>query len=158
MAYANRNKNNYASKQTNFQSMAYNNGQNWGNQAPTNKTIVKHSGCTTGTDKNGKRYTQGWMVRKGTMYNFLCTPTKHSTEVTAKTTGNKFLTGIVISVTSTRGRGMKNQIVNKKGKDGSPLFWGMMDLRTGQVTCEDLGLVFNPKGGKGGYSGPYGGR
>ena len=157
MGYANKNYRKSASRDNNFSTMSYNNGNGYGNQTRTNKAIVKHSGCTTGLSRNEDKtpYTQGWMVRKGAMYNFLATPTKHSNKVESKT-GNKYLSGIVIKVSVTRGRGLQTQLTNKNHKSG--LFWGIMDTRTGQVVCEDLRLVMNPKGGKGGYCGPYGGK
>ncbi len=116
------------------------------------KTYVKKSGCKTGRYTNkeytnketgeivkaeDKPYTQGWKASKGIgIISIFCAPTSKSRVVRSEN-GVDWITSIACTIT------------NKKLMTKT-LSWGLMDKRTGKVIIQDLGIVLNPKGGKGG--------
>lgn len=116
------------------------------------KTYVKKSGCKTGRYSNkeyankstgqivpseSKPYTQGWKASKRFgLISFMCVPTSNSKSVTSES-GKVWITSIACTVTN-------KQAMTRQ------LYWGLMEKTTGKVIIQDLGIVLNPKGGKGG--------
>jgi hypothetical protein len=66
----------------------------------------------------------------------MCVPTLNSKSVTYES-GKVWITSIACTVTN-------KQVMTKQ------LYWGLMEKSTGKVIIQDLGIVLNPKGGKGG--------
>lgn len=100
----------------------------------------KHTGSKSGFDKNGNPYTTGWNYsRANGLVTFLATPYGKSKEVQSAS-GRSWLNVMV-------------KVSRKMQKDF--IVSGMMDLRSGMVTIEELGLVMNPKAKNGGYCGKY---
>ena len=117
-----------------------NNNRNSGQQK-------KHSGCQTKKGKNDSgeyQVTYGCMFRKRVgLVNYFA-KTYKGTKATKSETGRTWL-NVVVEVTN-------------KQAGTSNLYTGMMDAATGRVTIKQLGIVMSPKGGRGGYIGPYGQR
>lgn len=100
----------------------------------------KHTGAKSGYDKNGQPYTTGWNYsRANGLVTFLATPYAKSKESTSGS-GRSWLNVMV-------------KVSRKMQKDF--IVSGMMDLRSGMVTIQELGIVINPKAKNGGYCGKY---
>jgi hypothetical protein len=100
----------------------------------------KHTGAKSGFDKNGNPYTTGWNYsRANGLVTFLATPYGKSKEVESRS-GRSWLNVMV-------------KVSRKMQKDF--IVSGMMDLRSGMVTIQELGIVMNPKAKNGGYCGKY---
>lgn len=101
----------------------------------------KHSGCKSGTDKNGKPYVQGWKYdKRNGLRSFYATPYKGTQEVKSKRSGRLW----------------QNWFVRVRNADGTEVKTsGMYDVSTGKVIIDSMGFVMNPRGGRGGYVGPY---
>jgi hypothetical protein len=119
----------------------YNNYNNY-----NNRPKKKHSGCQTktGQSKDGTKFhvTYGWMFRKGIGLVSYFAKTYKGTKSTTSQTGRTWL-NVVVEVTN-------------KQAGTSQLYTGMMEATSGRVTIKQLGIVMSPKGGRGGYVGPYG--
>jgi len=103
--------------------------------------IVKHSGCKAGLDKNSKPYVQGWKVDKTNgMRKFYASPYHATKEIKAKTSGRVWHTWLV-KIELPTGEVMLRPC--------------MYAPDTKMVIIKDLSFVMNPKGGKGGYIGPF---
>lgn len=116
------------------------------------RNYVKKSGCTTGRYTNkeyvntstgevvkpdSKPYTQGWKASKRIgLISIMCVPTAKSKVVESKR-GKTWISSIACTVTN-------KQAMTRQ------LHWGLMEKSTGKVIIKDLGIVLNPKGGKGG--------
>lgn len=100
----------------------------------------KRSGCKSGTDKNGKPYVQGWKYdKRNGLRSFYASPYSGTQEVKSKT-----------------GRLWQNWFVRVRNADGTEIRTsGLYDPSSGKVTIQDFGFVMNPRGGYGGYVGPY---
>lgn len=137
MAYnnGNRNYNNGYRSQGGYSSGGYDRG---GYQ--NNRPQKKHSGCKSGTDRNGKPYLQGWKYDKTNgLRKFYATPYNGTKETT-----------------SGSGKVWQNWFVRIQMSDGSELKTsGLFDKQQNKVVINQLGFVMNPRGGAGGYVGPY---
>lgn len=120
----------------------YNGNNNNYDRSNRNQSQKKHSGSKTGLMKNGEgRYTTGWnKSRQNGFVTFLCVPTSKSVKSESQT-GNKYIS-VMIKVR----KHMTPEITTN----------GLMNLATGQVTIDSMGLVLNPKAPNGGYCGRYG--
>lgn len=110
---------------------------------PVRTAAKKRSGAKHGRTKNGDPYTTGWNAsRKHGLVKFLCVPYKKSKQSE-----------------SANGRQWLNVMV-KVEKQMAPEFItsGMMDLVSGKVTVQSLGIVINPKAPNGGYCGRFFGK
>lgn len=100
----------------------------------------KKSGCTTGIGKNNQPYVRGWKAsRRFGMTTFFAAPYKGTHSVESKN-GNTWENWI-----------LKIQYENGQEKIKPCLY----SPQTKRVICQDLGLVMNPKGGRGGYTGRF---
>lgn len=104
------------------------------------RTYVKKSGCQTkmAVTKHGeqKQVTYGWRAVKGMgIIKYFAAPCKH-TKKAKSNSGKVWYMGVAVTVT-VQNTGQKN------------FYFGAMDS-TGKVIIKDLGIVMNPKGGKGG--------
>lgn len=106
----------------------------------------KHSGAKskkytpTAGNNAGKSQiiTNGWMYRRRTgLITYKCNTTSKS-----QLTDKGWIGSIACEVVN-RATGQKS------------FYWGTMEASTGKVVINDLGIVINPKGGKGGYTGPF---
>ena len=143
MSYGNGNKRynnnrNYNNNNYNNSGNGYNNNRN-SNRSSNQK---KKSGCKSGLSNNENRtpYVQGWKADKTSgLRTFFAFPYKGTQEVESKT-----------------GRVYQNWMCKVQFKDGrTELFTCLYEPQTQKVTISDLGYVMNPKGGRGGYVGPY---
>jgi len=127
----------------NYNRGGYRSNNNYGNgnrNSYQQREQKKHSGCKSGTDRNGKPYVQGWKFdKRNGLRSFYATPYKGTQEVKSKT-----------------GKVWQNWFVRIKNADGSEIKTsGMYDVSTGKVIIDSVGFVMNPRGGRGGYLGPY---
>ncbi len=106
----------------------------------------KHSGAKTkkyfptqGPNKGVEMiHTHGWMFRRGSgLTTFSCNTTQKS-----KLSEKGWIGSIAVEVVNH----------NTKQKE---FYWGTMEAKTGKVVINELALVINPKGGKGGYTGTF---
>lgn len=125
-----------------------NNSYNRGgyNNSNRNNAPKKHSGAKSKkyTPTQGKNagksqiITNGWMFRRGVgLVTYKCNTTSAS-QLTEK--------GWIGSIAC--------EVVNRAAGQKS-FYWGTMEASTGKVVINDLGIVISPKGGKGGYTGPF---
>jgi hypothetical protein len=134
MSYPQKN-NNSRSNGNNYQA------QNNGGQRQQTK---KHTGAKfTRSKKDGSPVTTGWNYSKRFgLVTFLCVTTSKSVE-SESNTGNKYIS-VMIKVR----KPMSPEVITN----------GLMNIHTGQVTCEAMQIVINPKAPNGGYCGKYGGK
>lgn len=119
------------------------NNRNYGNNNNSNnREQRKHSGAKfISSDKHGNPCTTGWNKSKHAGFvTFLCVVTKSSVESESQN-GNKYISVMV----KVRHQMMPDQITN-----------GLMNVRTGQVVVQTMGIVINPKAPNGGYCGRFG--
>lgn len=108
------------------------------------RQVKKHSGCTAGVigkgEYQGKRYLSGWKYSKRDgMVSFLAVPYNKSTEHRSET-GKVWIPYMV----KVQPKMQKEYIVS-----------GLYDVQTNRVIIKELGIVMNPKGGRGGYCGSF---
>lgn len=128
-------------RNTNFNNNRGGNNRSRGNgNGYRGESRKKHSGCKSGTDKNGKPYIQGWKYDKTNgLRRFYASPysgTKQSTSGSGKVWENWF-----VRVQLPNGQEMKTS--------------GLFDKQQNKISIPQLGFVMNPRGGAGGYVGPY---
>jgi|GEM_PF-6376605 len=110
---------------------------NYGGQRPQKK----HSGAKTGTTKKGEKYTTGWNKSRGAGFvTFLCVTTSKSVSSESKS-GRKWVS-VMVKV--------RKQMTPETTTNG------LMDVQTGMVTIDSMGIVLNPKAPNGGYCGKFG--
>lgn len=119
----------------------YNNGGNRNSSAPK-----KHSGCSATVASKGtyvgSTVVTGWNYsRRHGMVTFLAAPYSKSEVRTSKT-----------------GRQWVNYMVKvQPEKAASYIVSGLLEVATKRVIIKEMGMVMNPKGGRGGYCGKFGG-
>jgi hypothetical protein len=116
----------------------YNQNRNNGGNAQKKK----HSGAKfKSSDKNGNPCTTGWNFSKRFgLVTFLCVVTSSSVK-SESGTGKKYIS-VMIKV--------------RKPMSADFVTGGIMNVATGQVTSDNLGIVINPKAPNGGYCGKFG--
>lgn len=128
------------------------NGQNnnrvQSNNYRNNEQKKKKSGAgfKLAVTKNGeqKPCTWGWKANKYTgLTKFFCAPCKHTKSVISGT-GRTWLCGVACTITNSM-------------SGTSTFHFGMMDLSTGKVIIDKLGIVINPKANNGGVVATIGG-
>lgn len=105
----------------------------------------KYSGCEAGKDKNDNPYVRGWKYDKTNgLRSFYACPYSGGAKGGTK------------RVTSQEGVIWENWMVRVQ-KTGVPdyIVSGMYDVAKKRVIIKELSFVMNPKGGKGGYVGPF---
>ncbi len=111
-------------------------------QAPAD--YVKRSGCKYGIDKNGKPYISAWKVENGRMYSLYCRPSsKTSTHQGKDFDWEDWIYSLTIDRVET-------------AIAGKPIGICLFCPTTQKVIIKGMGWVLNPKGGVGGYCGPFG--
>ena len=116
----------------------YNNGGGFGGN--NGGQPKKHSGATSGVDKNDNPYVRGWKYdKRNGLRSFLACPYKGTKEVTSRT--GRVWHNWMVKVTP---QGQQSFIVS-----------GLYDPQTKVVIIPELGFTMNPKGGRGGYTGPF---
>jgi len=130
-----------------FQNGGYsnnNNGGNWNNNRGNggNNQPRKHSGAKfKSRDKNGNPCTTGWNKSKFAGFvKFLCVVTKNS--VKSESAGGRQWISVMVKV--------------QKQMSPEEITNGLMDVQTGLVTIQSMGICLNPKAPNGGYCGKYG--
>lgn len=128
-----------------FSNGGYNNNNNGGYNSNYNggqrQAPRKKSGAKFTRDKNGNPCTTGWnKSRFAGFVKFLCVVTKSSVESESQT-GNKYIS-VMVKV--------QKQMTPEETTNG------LMNINTGQVTIQSMGIVLNPKAPNGGYCGRYG--
>lgn len=113
---------------------------------PQQQTSRKKSGAkltrftiTKGPNAGAQRQcTSGWNIsRSGGINTFLCCTTNKSQD-----TGKGWVGSVACEVI--------NKATNQKA-----FYWGTMQISTGKVVINDLGIVLNPKAPNGGYCGKF---
>ena len=139
--------NNYNSNR-NFNNGGYNRQNSGGNGGNSNGYNRQSSGKKKSgakfkvKDANGNPCTTGWKVsRRFGFVKFLCVVTSKSVE-----SQNKAGTNSYISVMVKVQKEMCNEEITN----------GLMNIHTGQVVIEKMGIVINPRAANGGYCGKFG--
>lgn len=112
------------------------------NRKNNNQPEKKKSGCKMGFAKGDPKrpYIRGWKADKTHgLRAFIAGPAKNTK----------------VHISKTSGREWENWTVKVTTPHGIELFNCLYDVRDKKVLIKDLGLVMNPKGGVGGYVGPY---
>lgn len=132
-------------------SWSNNYGNNYGNrggygnqnrsfQRSNNRPQKKRSGAKFGTDKNGNAYVSGWKYDKTNgLRKFFASPYSGTKET--KSQSGKVWCNWFVQITLPSGEVIRTS--------------GLMDKSTNKVIIPQLGFVMNPRGGAGGYTGPY---
>ncbi|PAW94082.1 hypothetical protein CKK33_11480 [Mucilaginibacter sp. MD40] len=114
-----------------------NNGYNNNRQQARKKSGAKHKK----SDKNGNPVTTGWSKTRGAGFvKFLCVFTKNTDQHSSQS-----------------GRIWANvMVVVQKPMTPDVRTSGLMDLSTGKVVVQSMGIVINPQAPNGGFTGQYG--
>ena len=128
-----------------------NRGNNWGNSnnygrnqgfsnRGFNRPQKKRSGAKSGTDKNGNPYISGWKYDKTNgLRSFFASPYSGTKETKSKS-----------------GKIWENWFVQIRVPSGEVIKTsGLFDKMNNKLIVPQLGFVLNPRGGAGGYCGPY---
>jgi hypothetical protein len=102
----------------------------------------KHSGCTTGVDKNKKEYVRGWnySARRGMITAYVC-EYKSTKETTSEKSGITY-TNLMAKVV------YKDSGVEK-------IYGALLSHKTKRIIIPELGMVLNPAAPNGGYFGKF---
>lgn len=105
-----------------------------------NRQQKKRSGCKSGIDKNGNSYISGWKYDKQNgLRSFFAAPFSGTKETESKS-----------------GRIWANWFVQIRMPSGQIIKTsGLFDKSNNKLIIPDLGYIMNPRGGAGGYVGPY---
>ncbi len=132
----------YGNYNNNYGGGGYNRGNynGGGYRSQPNREQKKHSGCKSGVDKNGKQYVSGWKYdKRNGLRKFYASPYSGTHETKSKS--NRIWQNWFVRIEMPNGQEIKTS--------------GLYDVSTGKITISQLGFVMNPRGGRGGYVGPY---
>lgn len=122
--------------------MAYNNKKGGNRSNNSQKSdYVKKTGCTYGVDKNNQPYVRGWRATKmGIITYYAC---HYSGTNVHESKGGRQWANVMVKI--------------KVPNFPETITSGLWDVASNKVIVNKEGIVMNPKGGKGGYCGKFGG-
>lgn len=105
----------------------------------------KKSGASFGyaDGEKDRPFVRGWNIVNGVLHSYIAGPYESKTSKTNR-------------VQSASGKEWENWAVKVTPKGGKSFFVsGMFDVQAKKVIIQELGIVMNPKGGPGGYTGSF---
>jgi hypothetical protein len=122
--------NNYNNNNNSYNNRNYNN----------NRNQSKKSGCSTGSNSDGKPWIRGWKVTEDGLINFIATPGAKSKK--SKSKSGKEWVSVAAKFTNTR-------------TGQSWWEWGLWDLSNKKLYFKDSNRIANPRARNGGYFGKH---
>lgn len=112
----------------------------WDSRSNSRSDYKKKSGCKIGVSKNGRQYITGWNVSKERGYITFIANRANDIEYSSR--GGKIWHRYVVNISIKRT--MEKRVVS-----------GLFDIDSKKLIIKELGMVANPKGGRGGYFGTF---